>query len=299
MGIEELNHGKWKTKTSNYSTKDEELKDVLEMNEIQWFKIDFIKELWYDFHIFWSWSEVLDWEKDLKMGDLDVQIVIKNEKDKENIIKKLQDLLFEITDVNDDHIIAEKDWKEYDFHFVKKVNRGGWFMESGYLEWPCFFPESGYKEKDWIKYIKLEITYIMATNSRNLWNNNEISGINIENEIEWIDKKAVIIMDFIEDVIFQKKWKSIFKNKNFIEIIKIIKEFLEEYNGVSNDKIEQVKVVIEQIDDLSELKLQNLKNDCLKYRKIQRQVKRISRLKDKIDYEEVKRLQWLFWFIKK
>jgi hypothetical protein len=39
------------------------------------------------------------------------------------------------------------------------------------------------------------------------------------------------------------------------------------------------------------LDVQKFKNDCLKYRKIQKQTKRINRLKDKIDYEEVKRLQ--------
>lgn len=292
MGIEEWNQASRMVRINNYSTKAEELKDVLEINEIQWFKIDFIKNLWYEFHIFWSWSEVLNWENNLKIWDLDIQIVINNKEDKESIVNELKNLWFNVIEITDNQIMATKDGKDYDFHFVKKVNKRDWLPEDGYLEWIQFFPESGYNEKWWIKYIKPEITYIMATNSWKLWNNNRNDIIDIEKQIEKIDEKAIILLDFIEYEIIQKKWKSELDGLSFSEIMKKVKDIVQE-----ND-IKNVKKVLDEVDNLSELELKDFENSCVKYRKIQKQAKRINRLKDKIDYDEVERLQWLIWFIK-
>ena len=268
---------------------------ILNIDEIQWFKLDFIKNLWYEFQIFWSWSEVLNWEKDLKIWDLDIQIIIKNEEDKEIIKKKLEALWFNTTRIKSNHIIASKNWKEYDFHFLEKVFQKDWFIEDGYIEWTLFFPESWYKETWWIKYIKPEITYIMATNSRNLWNNNKGEKTNIEKETTHIDKKTIILMDFVEEIT-QKKWKDIFTNLTFNEIIKNIEEIINEEDNQS--KFNEIKTIIHEITELSKPELENLQKECLKYKKIQKQAKRINRLKDKVNYDEVERLKWLIWFIK-
>ena len=115
-----------------------------------------------NFSIWGSWVEVLLWNNDLKMNDIDIQILLKNKEEANKLtenLEKFKNAWYDIDHIHSAKYIIKKEETCYDLHILHK--EWNFYVEHS-NQWDFFFPEESYWVKDWIMYLKPEILLLMA-----------------------------------------------------------------------------------------------------------------------------------------
>ncbi len=129
-----------------------------------------LEELWklrlfldpLNFSIWGSWVEVLLWNNDLKMSDIDIQILLENKKEEEKLtesLEKFKNAWYQIDKIHNAKYVVKKNETCYDLHILHKE----WdcYVEHS-NQWDFYFPIEAYGEKDWTKYLAPEILLLMS-----------------------------------------------------------------------------------------------------------------------------------------
>lgn len=128
--------------------------------EEYWALSSFLNPL--NFSIWGSWVEVLLWNNDLKMSDIDIQILLENKEEEKKLtenLKKFKNAWYNIDRIHNAKYVVKKKETCYDLHILHK--EWNFYVEHS-NQWDFFFPEESYWIKDWITYLKPEILLLMS-----------------------------------------------------------------------------------------------------------------------------------------
>lgn len=151
-----------------------------------WKLNSFFKPL--NFSIWGSWVEVLLWNDNLKMSDIDIQIFLENKEEEKKlteILEKFRNTWYRVDNIHNAKYVVKKNEICYDLHILYK--EWSFYVEHS-NQWDFFFPIEAYWEKDWIKYLAPEILLLMSKWSKA---ENEKNKIRIE-RLEKISSKEIV-----------------------------------------------------------------------------------------------------------
>lgn len=141
-----------------------------------------------------SWVEALLWNKDIKMSDIDIQVLL-SDKDGKHILEqwlaKMKMAGYTVEQTHQAKYIAKKWDQIYDIHMLQ--DEWDLYVEHS-PQWDFSFPKDGYKEQDGIMYLTPEILLLMAKWSKN----------NNEKNIQRIRRLESIIKPDLVDTLSRK-----------------------------------------------------------------------------------------------